>query len=105
MPLTERIANLVPRSDVRITGRERDMILEIAYLAIAADRTLRDEEIAAFGAVANRLRALVTPPKVDADLLAKERRVPRIREVEHVAVFDEEIVDGQHVAGPQRRNV
>jgi hypothetical protein len=56
------VASIVPGKGIAVSGRERDMVLEIAYLAIASDRNLSDPEIAAFGAVASRLRALVTPP-------------------------------------------
>jgi hypothetical protein len=62
MQLTERVGSLVPATGVHISGRERDMILEIAYLAIATDRKLSDPEIAGFAAVSTRLRGLVTPP-------------------------------------------
>jgi hypothetical protein len=62
MQLIERVQNLVAlggaSSTAPLAAADHEAILEIAYLAIAADRTLRDEELAAFRGIAERLRAL-----------------------------------------------
>ncbi len=51
----EDIANIVPgKSD--LPPSEIDAVVEIAYLTIAADRRLADEEVAAFHRVLERLR-------------------------------------------------
>jgi hypothetical protein len=53
------VLRVVPRDTALVlTKEEADAMLEIAFLAIAADRTLRDEEIEAFRGVAGRLRDL-----------------------------------------------
>lgn len=60
MATIQQVQNVVPaRGTLVLTAGEREAILEIAYLAIWADHKLRDEEIAAFRAVASRLRDLV----------------------------------------------
>ena len=56
MATAEQVGNVVP-SKLDLTPKERDAILEIAYLAIAADRVLNEEEVEAFRAVASKLRA------------------------------------------------
>jgi len=50
----ERIANVVPKG-VKLSQAEIDAIVEIAYLTIAVDRRLEDEEIDAFKHVVERL--------------------------------------------------
>ncbi|HEX7663019.1 MAG TPA: hypothetical protein VF407_00835 [Polyangiaceae bacterium] len=59
MATLDQVAGVVPPK-VELSPAERDAILEIAYLAIAADRVLRDEEVEAFRAVAARLYGLET---------------------------------------------
>lgn len=51
---SERIARVVPPG-LRTTPAERDAILEIAYLCVAADHKLADEELAALRQVAGKL--------------------------------------------------
>lgn len=54
------VLRVVPEENsVALTEEEAAAILEIAFLAIAADRKLSDEELEAFRAVAGRLRDLV----------------------------------------------
>lgn len=55
MATLEQVGRVVP-DKLDLTPKERDAILEIAYLAIAADRVLREEEVEAFRKVAARLR-------------------------------------------------
>jgi hypothetical protein len=55
MATAEQVGNVVP-SNLTLTPAESDAILEIAYLAIAADRVLNEEEVEAFRAVASKLR-------------------------------------------------
>jgi hypothetical protein len=55
MATAQQVANVVP-SKLDLSPKESDAILEIAYLAIAADRVLNEEEVEAFRAVASRLR-------------------------------------------------
>lgn len=50
----ELAANVVP-AGLRITNEERDIILEIAFLAVAADSKLSDEELYALSRIASRL--------------------------------------------------
>jgi len=60
MATIQQVQNVVPAGGTLVlTAGEREAILEIAYLAIWADHKLRDEEIAAFRAVASRLSNLV----------------------------------------------
>lgn len=60
MPNTvDGVLRVVPADpSVSLTKKEAAAILEIAFLAIAADRKLRDEEIEAFRGVAGRLKDL-----------------------------------------------
>ncbi len=51
----ETIANVVPEKS-GLPAVEVDAIVEIAYLTIAADRRLADDEVAAFHRVLERLR-------------------------------------------------
>ncbi|MEO8876194.1 MAG: hypothetical protein ABI461_11450 [Polyangiaceae bacterium] len=60
MATAEQVANVVP-SKLDLSPRERDAVLEIAYLAIAADRVLNEEEVEAFRSVAARLRGETSP--------------------------------------------
>ncbi len=55
MATAEQVGNVVPKQ-LDLTPKERDAVLEIAYLAIAADRVLNEEEVEAFRAVASKLR-------------------------------------------------
>lgn len=55
---TEGVLRAVPEGSLSLSKAEADGILEIAFLAIAADRKLHDEELVAFRAVAGRLRQL-----------------------------------------------
>ncbi len=53
------VLRVVPQgAALTLTEQEAGAILEIAFLAIASDRKLRDEELVAFRAVADRLRVL-----------------------------------------------
>jgi hypothetical protein len=64
MSTIERVEEVVTqKSDLVLTRAEREAILEVSYLAIAADHKLRDEELAAFRAVATRLRDQVGDPE------------------------------------------
>ncbi|MDB4992802.1 MAG: hypothetical protein JWM74_234 [Myxococcaceae bacterium] len=59
MATVEQVEQVVPApGTLRLSPREREAILEVAYLAIAADRKLNDEELEAFRAVASRLREI-----------------------------------------------
>jgi len=60
MATAEQVGNVVP-SNLDLTPKERDAVLEIAYLSIAADRVLNEEEVEAFRAVASRLRGESAP--------------------------------------------
>lgn len=63
MATTVQVESVIPSDpDLVLTAGEREAILEVAYLAIAADRQLREEELVAFRAVAARLRDLVGDP-------------------------------------------
>ena len=55
MASLDQVGSVVP-SKLDLTPKERDAVLEIAYLAIAADRVLREEEVEAFRKVAARLQ-------------------------------------------------
>ncbi|MEO7112864.1 MAG: hypothetical protein ABI183_20645 [Polyangiaceae bacterium] len=55
MATAEQVGNVVPKQ-LDLTPKESDAVLEIAYLAIAADRVLNEEEVAAFKQVASKLR-------------------------------------------------
>lgn len=55
MATAEQVGNIVPKQ-LDLSPKERDAVLEIAYLAIAADRVLNEEEVEAFRQVASRLR-------------------------------------------------
>jgi hypothetical protein len=55
MATAEQVGNIVPKQ-LDLSPKESDAILEIAYLAIAADRVLNEEEVEAFRAVASKLR-------------------------------------------------
>lgn len=55
MSVAERIASVVP-AGTRLTPAETDAVIEIAYLAIAADRRLGDDELTAFRALTERLK-------------------------------------------------
>lgn len=55
MATAEQVGNVVPKQ-LDLTPKESDAVLEIAYLAIAADRVLNEEEVGAFKQVASRLR-------------------------------------------------
>jgi hypothetical protein len=55
MATAEQVGNVVP-TQLDLSPKERDAVLEIAYLAIAADRVLNEEEVAAFKQVASKLR-------------------------------------------------
>ena len=57
MATLEQVGRIVP-DKLDLTPKEREAILEIAYLAIAADRVLREEEVEAFRKVASRLRGV-----------------------------------------------
>jgi hypothetical protein len=60
------IANLVPEG-TKPTREQTDVLLELAYLSTAVDGKLVDEEIAAFKALAGRLRgAPVNTSELDA---------------------------------------
>lgn len=50
----ELAANVVPKT-LKITPEEREIILEIAFLAVAADAKLSDEELYALSRIAARL--------------------------------------------------
>ena len=50
----ELAANVVPPG-LKITNEEREIILEIAFLAVAADAKLSDEELYALSRIASRL--------------------------------------------------
>lgn len=52
------VLRVVPETGVSLSQDEAGAILEISFLAIAADRKLRDEELEAFRHVAGRLRTL-----------------------------------------------
>ncbi len=55
----ERVLRVLPPGVALVlTKEESAAVLEIAFLAIAADRNLRDEELEAFRGVAGRLRDL-----------------------------------------------
>lgn len=59
----QAVGDVVPNDpELVLSAPEREAILEIAYLAIAADRTLREEELEAFRGVAGKLRDLVGDP-------------------------------------------
>jgi hypothetical protein len=59
MALTELIARVIPKK--HDSPAEVDAIAEIAYLTIAADRRLADEEVEAFRAVVEQLRGVKLP--------------------------------------------
>lgn len=59
MPVIDRIANVVP-SNLALSVSEFRALLEIAFLAIAADRTIHPDEERALRRVARRLRANVS---------------------------------------------
>lgn len=84
----ERVEAVVPRDPALVLSKaEREAILEISYLAIAADRKLRDEEIDAFRRVAARLRDLVGDP--EAGPASKRPLTP----VENYEITDQELAD------------
>lgn len=60
------VLRVVPQpSTLTLDDQEAAAILEIAFLAIAADRKLRDEELEAFRLVAGRLRTLAGRPTAE----------------------------------------
>ncbi len=77
MGTLERIGDVVPA--LTLTAREREAILELSYLAIAADRKLMPEEIEAFRAIASRLREVVPsdepPPSREVHALLSDREL------------------------------
>lgn len=91
MPTTDRVGlvgEVVTRDPAFvITTDERDAILEVAYLAIAADRSLRDDELAAFRIVAERLRDRTGKPG-DAPAAAPPSENRRLSQAELDAVLD-----------------
>lgn len=68
MATLEQLGRVVP-STLDLTPSERDAVLEIAYLAIAADRVLNDEEVEAFRKVAARLYGVETLGEKDLGVL------------------------------------
>lgn len=62
MPSIQNIASAVP-SDVTLTETDRAAILEIAFLAVAADHKIHQEEEAALRAIAKR----ISPASVDSE--------------------------------------
>ena len=85
MSTIERVEEVVTRqTGLVLTNQEREAILEVSYLAIAADRKLREEEVAAFRAVAARLRDKVGDPQVGPyrkTISAEENRQLSAREL------------------------
>ncbi|MBX3189867.1 MAG: TerB family tellurite resistance protein [Labilithrix sp.] len=73
MPFVENVADAVP-ADVPLTDRERGAVLEIACLAVAADRRIHEHEVAAFRSIANKLGSSAD---VDAILARFEGGVDR----------------------------
>lgn len=72
MGTIQQVQNVVPANGTLVlTAEEREAILEIAYLAIWADHKLHDEEIAAFRAVASKLRDLVDKDPTPSELLSE----------------------------------
>lgn len=61
-PAYELAPLVVPDSGITLTDKEAEAILEIAYLAIAADRRLSEDEIEAFRGMMARLRPLAAGP-------------------------------------------
>ncbi len=55
MSISQKTVDLTVPADIDLTPKERLSILHISYLAIAADRNLSEEEIAAFALLASRL--------------------------------------------------
>jgi hypothetical protein len=61
------VLRIIPqRAELTLSKAEAAAILEIAFLAIAADRKLRDEELTAFRQIAARLKQLASPEAANA---------------------------------------
>ena len=89
----EAVETVVPDDpELVLSPTEREAILEIGYLAIAADRQLRDEELEAFRGVASRLRDLVGDPDVGpSSKAAPSAHGDRAQLAERAALSDHEL--------------
>ncbi len=67
MTSLDRIADAV-RSDVALTDAEREAILGIALLSIAADHTVHDVEIAALRRIAHEIGGARVPDRAEAEV-------------------------------------
>lgn len=75
----ERVIGVVPpNTTLVLTKEESAAVLEIAFLAIAADHNLREEELEAFRGVAGRLRDLCTQGEAPHEV--GDRELERILE-------------------------
>lgn len=66
-----RIVELLP-SDFAPSERDAETLLELAYLVTAADGKLLDEELAAFSAIAARIRGKSTLETAEVDALVDQ---------------------------------
>lgn len=82
MATVAQVEQVVPAPGTfRMSPREREAILEVAYLAIAADRKLNDEELEAFRGVASRLREIAPQDPAAAAPSRDEHRSMSDREL------------------------
>lgn len=63
-----RVTKLVPEA-LSVSARDAEMLLELVYLVTAADHRLAEEELAAFAALAARLRGKASLDSDVVDLL------------------------------------
>lgn len=112
MTSSGRITDAIP-SDVALSDDEREAVLEIALLAVAADRTINDDELIALRRIAHKLggttaanraeaevdalvaRGLVARDAVDARLhvLAARLKTPRASEIAYKVAAALALVD------------
>lgn len=90
----EIAARVIPETTT-LTAAEADVVLEIAYLAIAADHKLADAEIDAFRGVMSKLAgAPVTERALNEKLDALNAKVERVDVDEHLRALGKDLSPG-----------
>ena len=104
------VSKVLPES-AALQPAEADAILEIAYLTIAADRRLTNEELAAFEVLLDRLRTLsgmtgpVSRATLDATLNDMYARADRARESSRSGYDDAQLQQLGAKLGPAAREI
>jgi hypothetical protein len=110
MQLIQRVQALVDTGassyrDAAIPKEQLAAVLEIAYLAIAADRALRDEELQAFRGIAERLRA-----RAGDDAAIGDRELDRVLDgfsagLEHTSIDERARAVGARLTSAEARRL